>query len=328
MNKPEKLSLALLPTPMQKLERLTKHIGGPEIYVKRDDLTGIALSGNKVRKLEFSLAEAVRGKAATVITTGGIQSNHCRATATAAAQLGLKSHLVLRGNKPEYPQGNVLLDHVAGARIKWITPEEYRERDRIMAELAGALEENGEKCYIIPEGASNEVGAWGYFAAAEEIAAQCRERGLHFDAIYHAIGSGGTTAGLALGLAASGLKTPVKSVSVGGDADYFMKKVGDIAKRLAERYGFTGPAALENLEIVEGYIGPGYAIPYPEVIETIKHVARLEGLFLDPVYTGKAMYGMITEVKKGRWKNSDKLLFIHTGGIFDLFAYNEHFGWE
>ncbi|TET36802.1 MAG: D-cysteine desulfhydrase family protein [Planctomycetota bacterium] len=322
---PEKIDLANIPTPIQELSRLSEHLGGPEIYIKRDDLTGCELTGNKIRKLEFSLAEARGLNADTLITTGGIDSNHCRATVIAGAKLGLKTVLYLRGAEPEHSQGNVLLDRLAGAEIRWITPEEYKERGAIMAGAADEIDSAGGKAYVIPEGASNDVGAWGYINGAFEIADQCAEEGLQFDAVFNAIGSGGTTAGLVLGFKLKGLNLPVMSVAVCNDADYFNEKVSRIMQACVNRYSLDISDMSGGFEIIEGYIGPGYGVPYREVIDSIKLAASLEGIFVDPVYTGKALWGMIDQIKKGRFEKTSRILFLHTGGIYDLFAYNKSF---
>jgi len=325
---PEKISLAIIPTPIQKLSRLSEHLGGPEIYIKRDDLTGCELTGNKIRKLEFSLADARSRNADTLITTGGIDSNHCRATVIAGAKLGLKAVLYLRGEEPEHSQGNVLLDRLAGAEIRWITPEQYKGSEEIMAGAAAEIDSEGGKAYVIPSGASNDVGSWGYINAAFEIADQCAENDLQFDAVFNAIGSGGTTAGLVLGFKISGFNLPVMSVAVCNDADYFNEKVAAIMRACIDRYSLDVSDISGGFEVIEGYIGPGYAVPYKEVIDSIKLLASLEGIFVDPVYTGKALWGMIDQIKKGRFEKTSRILFLHTGGIYDLFAYNKSFEFQ
>ena len=322
INPPKKYQIANLPTPIEHLEKLSAHLGGADIFIKRDDYTESGMSGNKIRKLEFSVAEALRQNADTLITTGGIQSNHCRTTAIAARRAGLGVSLVLRGEAPEIAQGNLLLDHVAGAEITWITPEQYKNNIFYMEKEAERLASEGRKAYIIAEGASDAVGAWGYISAAAEIAAQCRDAGLEFDAIFNAVGSGGTTAGLAVGFARENYPLPVKSVAVCDGSDYFRNKIDGILHDWSEKYALEIPKNVDY-EVIEGYIGPGYAIPYPEVIDTIKTVARLEGIFFDPVYTGKAAWCLFDQTKKGMWKKGRSVLFLHTGGIFSLFAYSE-----
>ncbi len=320
LQSPRRIRLARIPTPIKELERLSEYVGGPRLFIKRDDLTGIGLTGNKVRKLEFALAEALDQGADTVITTGGLGSNHARATAVAARQLGLTPHLVLRGKPGPYPDGNFLLDGLLNAEVELITREEYERRNEIMAEIAANLEKEGRKAYIIPEGASNAVGVWGYFTAAEEIAHQiATERLPHFDAVITPVGSGGTQAGLLLGFHYLKLDIPVIGINVCDDEEYFRKRISALMHDFAERYNYPYELPLEQIQLIDGYVGRGYALSRPEELEVIKLVARLEGIFLDPVYTGKAMYGLIDQMKKGRFGRDQKLLFLHTGGIFGLF---------
>ncbi|MBW1877954.1 MAG: D-cysteine desulfhydrase family protein [Deltaproteobacteria bacterium] len=301
-----RLELARLPTPIQYLERLSSWLGA-EVYVKRDDLTGLGLSGNKVRKLELLLAEAVDHGAEVVVTCGGIQSNHCRATAVAARQLGLQPVLLLRGERSGAPDGNLLLDDLLGAEVHTCDDATYRDhREEVMTELA-----RGRPAYVIPEGGSNGLGAMGYVLASEEAAAQVAER---FDRVVVAVGSGGTLAGLAMG---SDLG-PVRGIAVCDDALTFTTRVRAIASE-AERLGARAlPPSGRRWRVVEGYQGPAYAVAEPPVWEVIRKVAHLEGLILDPVYTGKAVHALVEEVRAGRW--GGRILFWHTGGAFGLFG--------
>lgn len=293
-----RVPLARLPTPLVSLPRLSRALGA-EIWCKRDDLTGIGLTGNKVRKLEHLLADAMAKGAHAVITTGGIQSNHARATAVACRQLGLRPVLLLRGEDPGAPESNLLLDRLLGAEIHWCTPEVYRTaRDRRMQELAREV----GHAYVIPEGGSNGLGALGYVAAAEEVAAEAR-----FDHVVVAVGSGGTLAGLAMGPDVGF----VHGVAVCDDRATFEGRVREIAAD-------AGRPLSDRWEVVEGYQGPAYAVATPEVWETIALVARTEGLLLDPVYTGKAMHALVSEVRSGRW--GGRILFWHTGGVYGLFG--------
>ncbi len=323
---PNRIRLANLPTPIEKLERISKQWGGPEIFVKRDDLTGMVLSGNKIRKLEFVIAEARSRRADILITCGGAQSNHARTTAVAAAKLGMKSLLVLRGQPDSPPDGNGLLDHLVGARIKYITAEDYASRvDEIMTELADGVKKEGLNPYIIPEGASNELGCMGYVAAVSEIAQQMDQLNLKFDHIVCATGSGGTQAGLILGkkLFAPGVK--VLGFNVCDDEAYFVRKIHQIASGAITRFSLPVVLTQEDITIIDGYVGEGYALNRPEEIQFLTDVARTEGLILDPVYTVKAFLGLKDQIQKGRFTADQKILFIHTGGLFGLFPKRQLF---
>ena len=317
---PPRIQLATLPTPIQKLERLSEQWGGIEIYVKRDDLTGMALSGNKIRKLEFVIAEARNQGADLLITCGGIQSNHARATAVAATKLGMKSYLVLRGQQGGETDGNLLLDFLVGAKVKYITPEDYSTRvDEIMTELAEELKKDGYHPYVIPEGASNELGAMGYLAATEEIVMQLQKLKLEIDYLVCADGSGGTHAGLLLGQKFYNQNYQVVGVNVCDDEAFFINKINQISEKAIDRFNLIVDFKNEDIEIIDGYVGEGYALNRQGEIDFIKLVATTEGLILDPVYTGKALFGVRDQISKGRFKKGEKILFIHTGGLFGLF---------
>jgi D-cysteine desulfhydrase len=312
---PRATDLARIPTPVHLLPRFSSEAGA-EIFVKRDDLTGSALSGNKVRKLEYLMTEALDSGADTVLTCGGIQSNHARATAVAAAQLGLASHLFLRGDPPDRAEGNVLLDRLAGARITYVTQEEYRGIDERMAAVAA---ESSPRAYVIPEGGSNATGSLGYARAVREIIGAEAELGVSFDAVVHACGSGGTLAGLVLGRKAYGLRGRVAAVNVCDDAAFFVDKVGRILEEATRRFAPDLEFGPEDVEVLDGYVGPGYARNVPEDLALIRRVAREEGIFFDPVYTAKAFRGMLEEMRGGRLADARRVLFIHTGGIYGLF---------
>ena len=289
----KRVSLAQLPTPVQPLRRLSTEFG-VNIDIKRDDLTGLGLSGNKVRKLEFLLADACAQGAKRVVTCGGLQSNHCRATAVASRMLGLEPVLLLRGSPAAQPNGNLLLNRLLGAEIHFCDAAEYRlNREARMAELA-------PDAYLIPEGGSNALGASSYAAATEEIDGR-------YDAVVVAVGSGGTAAGLGAGVDIG----PVKGVAVCDDRAFFEARIATI---VAEDPALQS----DRIEIVEGFQGPGYAVADAEVWATIAHVARLEGILLDPVYTGKAMHALLSKARAGQW--GGKILFWHTGGAFGLFG--------
>ena len=305
---PERLPLARLPTPIQKVPELA---AGIRIRVKRDDLTGCALSGNKIRKLEYLLAEARHRGATRVITCGGVQSNHCRATAVAAAQLGLRSLLLLRTTSPppegEPPTGNLKLAQLVGAQVRFITPEHYGARNELMRSLA----EPGD--YVIPEGGSNGLGAWGYIRAFREMAAQW---GGAPSSIVCATGSGGTVAGLTIAARAAGLDIPVYGICVAADAPTFQAACALIADEAHHRWPELPQLGAGDFRIVEGFVGRGYALSTEEEMADIARVARASGLLLDPVYTGKAFRALLHE--PARFGPSP--LFVHTGGIFGLLA--------
>ncbi len=323
---PSRIEIANLPTKIEKLERLSNKLGGPNIYIKRDDQTGSEISGNKVRKLEFAVKEALDKGCDLLITCGGIQSNHARATAAVAAKLGMSSCLVLRSSGEEEIEGNYFLDKVLGAKIKFITPEEYREkRMEIMEEVKAELSAQGHKPYIIPEGASNGIGTFGYFEAMKEIDLQEKESGIKFDAIVVAVGSGGTYGGLFLANKIMGYDKNIYGVNVCDDEEYFKKQIEKVIKEsicyINESITFTK----EEINIIDGYVGKGYALSRLEEIEFIHELAKLEGIILDPVYTGKAMYGLVNEIKKGNMEKHRNILFIHTGGLYGLFPKKDLF---
>lgn len=305
-----RIDLVLKPTPVQFLKRLSEKYGF-NIYVKRDDLTELVGSGNKIRKLEYLLWEVLKKGATTVFTCGGLQSNHARATAYVSRRYGLKPVLFLRKGE-KVLNGNLLLDILLGAEIVEVSQEEYEHIDEIFDVHKKMREKKGEKVYVIPEGGSNSLGALGYFNAVLEMNDQLNLES--FDAIVCAVGSGGTIAGLSAGISFLGHHVPVVGVNVTTkSSDYFVEKVKRIISGMEE----YGPRVNETVfEVVDDYRGPGYAIPSSEDVEILKEVASIEGIILDPVYTAKTFRGMI-EMFKNSGKN---VLFIHTGGIFGLFA--------
>lgn len=318
---PESYSFARIPTPITILPRLSALFNGAEIFIKRDDLTGAPLSGNKVRKLDFVLADAILHQADTLITCGGTQSNHARATAILAAQLGMQSILVLRGSSQAVLQANLLLDKLVGAHIRYITPEEYRQVLPLMEQIASeAAKYRGRKPYIIPEGASNALGSCGYIRAAQEIRDQQQALGVEFDAIVVPVGSGGTIAGLLMGKRFYGLHADIIGVCVCDTADYFTHKIFEIVAEAKERFGDDFEVDREDIHILEDYVGAGYAKSMHQEIEVMVQVAQTEGIILDPVYSGKAMTGLLSELHSDRFKDYKKILFVHTGGIFGWFT--------
>jgi D-cysteine desulfhydrase len=300
------VKLANLPTPVHLLERLSDHLG-VEVWVKRDDLTGFGLSGNKVRKLERLLDEASSQGAEVLLTTGGIQSNHCRATAVAARQRGLDVHLLLRGERPAVAESNLLLDDLLGAAIAWCTPEDYRHRrDALLASMADAHQAKGRVPYVIPEGGSNGLGSLAFVDAVDELRNQDAPE---FDAVVCAVGSGGTAAGLAMA------GVPLVGFAVCDDVAYFTDRIHHIA---ADAKTHGGPDLPNTWRLEDRWRGPAYAVATEPVWDAIRTVARLEGLFLDPVYTGKAMHGLFEQARAGEL--GERVLFWHTGGAFGLFG--------
>lgn len=326
----EKLNLANLPTRIEKLEKLSKELNA-SIYIKRDDQTGSEFSGNKVRKLEYLVQDAINKGCNLLITCGGIQSNHCRATVAVATRLGMKSAVLLRISENPPVTGNYFLDKLMGADVRFCTREEYRtHRGEIMEEMAAAYKKQGYTPYVIPEGASNAIGTLGYVNCMKEILEQEKQMGLEFKTIVVATGSGGTHAGLYLANEIMGLGKRVIGMAVCDDTEYFTNISYRIAGE-ALRYlpGFENfKLKKENIEINDKYVGIGYALSRPEELEYIKKAARLEGVIFDPVYTGKGMYGLYNELQPGgNLNHAENILFIHTGGLYGLFPVSETFSW-
>lgn len=323
----KKLKLGNFPTRIERLEKFSTMVKG-HVYIKRDDQTGTEFSGNKIRKLEYSINEAINNDCDTLITCGGIQSNHARATAAAGIKLGLKSVLVLRSDEKPELEGNYLIDKIIGADVRIISSEDYRERrQEIMENILKELEAKGRKGYIIPEGASNGIGTFGYLACFKEILEQEKEHGIIFDTIVTAVGSGGTFAGLYLGnkLTDSGKK--IVGINVCDTAEYFKERVSEILQEVKTYIPNTEfEISKDDMCIIDGYVGDGYAVSRTEELDFICDFAEAEGIILDPVYTGKAMRGLYTEIKKGTFKDSKNILFIHTGGLFGLFSKRNQFG--
>ncbi|MDP3437310.1 MAG: D-cysteine desulfhydrase family protein [Bacteroidales bacterium] len=320
-----KLDLANLPTPISRANRLSDELG-VNIFFKRDDQTGSEISGNKIRKLEYALKEALDKGATMVITTGGIQSNHCRATTAAATMVGLKVVLLLRISEEPKIEGNFFLDKLFGAEIRFCTPQEYRSsRNEIMKSIADEKEAMGERCYVIPEGASNGIGSLGYFKAMEEIVKQEDEIGVKFDTIVVAVGSGGTYSGLCLANKYFELNKRVIGFAVCDDSEYFVNQIDNINREALVHLDKPIEISKNDIEINDKYTGIGYALSTPSELEFIKYLASKEAVVLDPVYTAKAMIGLYNEIKSGNMKSSDNILFIHTGGLFGLFPKQEQF---
>lgn len=326
---PDKVQLAQIPTPLQSLDRMSEVLGGPRIWLKRDDLTGSHLSGNKVRKLEFILARAQSLGADTLITCGGTQSNHCRATAFVAAQLGMKCHLILRQDDPESApatDGNLLLGALAGASIEIFPAKGFASQLSSRMKAAQRLySDAGHNPYLIPIGASDGVGIWGYIGAAEELKSDFQRLNISPKHIVCASGSGGTQAGLTVGAKIFQLGADVLGFAVCDNADYFFAKVrSDIAAWRREYPDQAGDIVCK-VQTNDQYIGAGYAQASDEVLAFIAWVAKTEGVLLDPVYTGKAFYGLVEEIKKGTFSGERDIVFVHTGGAFGVFPWRQRF---
>ncbi|MEJ2171145.1 MAG: D-cysteine desulfhydrase [Woeseiaceae bacterium] len=319
-----RVELAHLPTPLEPLPRLSEHLGGPQIWVKRDDCTGLATGGNKTRKLEFSMAEALAQGADTVITVGAVQSNHVRQTAAAACKLGLRCEVLLEHRVTDptdayATSGNVLLDRIFGANLR-----EYAggtDFDAAMADVAAEIQAGGGKPYLIPGGASNRVGALGYVNCALELIEQADAMGLSVDHLVTATGSAGTQAGLIVGLKAMRPEIPLLGIGVNVSKDVQEERVYKLACETADYIGKPGIVARADVVANCDYVGAGYGIPTAGMNEAVLLLARLEGLLFDPVYSGKALAGMIDLVRKGEFAGAENIVFLHTGGAAALFAY-------
>lgn len=329
-----RVELCHRPTPLEPMDRLADHLGGPRLLVKRDDCTGLALGGNKTRKLEFLMGDALAKGANTVITVGGVQSNHCRQTAAAAARLGLKCELVLphlsRFESSTYEtSGNVLLDRLLGARLH-VTADRDRATER-SREVLAEVRARGDVPYFIPAGGSTAIGALGYVDAALELARQTHERNLRIDHVVVTTGSCTTHAGLIVGLAAVeqspefDCRPSLIGISVYQRLPEVVATVKQKVRETAELLGLDGAALEERIVVTDDYLGGGYGEPTDAMVEAVGLAARLEGLLVDPVYTGKTLSGLIDLVRRGHFKPSDNVLFWHTGGTPALFAYREAF---
>ncbi|MDR5694318.1 MAG: D-cysteine desulfhydrase family protein [Armatimonadota bacterium] len=316
-----RVKLASLPTPLEEMPRLTEILGGPRLLIKRDDLTGLAMGGNKARKLEFLLGEARSRGADVVVTTGALQSNHARMTAAAAQKLGLRAILVLSGEEPAEYQGNLLLDALFGAEVRVIQSEEEYILHATMEDVARELSREGHRPYLIPLGGSTGLGACAYIEAALELLLQANAMGVAVDAIVHATSSGGTQAGLFVGTKLTQAHIKVVGISAGPPREVVERRVASIVEEVARLLQLDLRAHPDDLIVLDGYVGDGYGIPTPQCIDAIRLLARTEGILLDPVYTGKAMAGLIDLIRQGHFDPSQTVVFWHTGGIPALFAH-------
>lgn len=322
-----RLSLGHFPTPLEALPNLSRYLGGPTIYIKRDDCTGLATGGNKTRKLEFLLADALQQKADVVITQGATQSNHVRQTIAATAKLGLESQVLLEKRVSDFGDdyqhsGNILLDRLLGGNIAAHLPA-GSNMQQAMAHLAETLREQGKRPYIIPGGGSNPIGALGYVACAEELLYQSSQQRLRIDHVVHATGSTGTQAGLVTGLTANNSGIPVLGISVRAAKDQQEQNVYRLAQQTWELLGLKGEFPREAVVANSDYVGAGYGLPTDGMLEALMLSARLEGILLDPVYSGKGMAGLIDLIRQGRFSADDNVVFIHTGGSVGLFGYRQ-----
>jgi len=328
MTRPEKLDillekripLALLPTPIQKLERLSGELG-VNLYVKRDDLTESVASGNKIRKLEYLLYDAKEKGCDTLITCGGVQSNHCRATAAVAVRMGMECHLILRGDAPGVPDGNLLIDRILGASTAFYSRKDFKRLHEIEQETVAMLEKKGKRPYLIPMGGSNATGSLGYIRMINELKGEKTS----FDTIFCALGSGGTYAGILLGLAHAGLRMEARGIAVCDDNAYFKNEVARILNEFQEWYGLSFPPEMFEVNADDRFVGIGYALNTPEELRELIRIARLEGLILDPVYTLKTFLGMMRQIQEGAVPPGSNILFVHTGGHYGIFPKGEEF---
>jgi D-cysteine desulfhydrase family pyridoxal phosphate-dependent enzyme len=324
-----RISLAHLPTPLEELDKLSKHLGGPKMLVKRDDLTGLATGGNKTRKLEFLMAEALAQKCDCVITAGGPQSNHCRQTAAASARLGLECHLVL-GGQPTQEAGNLLLDELLGAKLHWVSKSERNAR---MKTLAAELQRQQRHPYVIPVGGSNACGALGYVVAMAELMEQLNARQLQVDHIVFPTSSGGTQAGIVLGAQLVGFRGQITAISVDqipdeqvpmeNHSERFIEEVCRVANGSAALLGVTQQLEVEQFSTCYDYLGDGYGVLGDLEREAIKLVARLEGMLVGPVYSGRALGGLIDQIRQKVYSPNQSVLFWHTGDETTLHAYRD-----
>lgn len=324
----KRVSLCHRPTPLEPLNRLSEYLCGPQVMIKRDDCTGLAGGGNKTRKLEFLIADALEKGADTIITTGALQSNHARQTAAAAAKVGLKCELVLprivhRCDLPYESSGNILLDRLLGATVHVVNDRTEAE-DRIH-QLIEAASAQGEKAYFIPSGGSNPIGALGYVDAMTECLDQAEDAGLL--PTHHVVvtGSGGTHAGLLVGLLQQNTEQRVCGFAISQAAEEHKAVVRSLANETAALLGHPLDVQIDQILVDDEFRGPGYGEPTDAMLEAVSLTARLEGILLDPVYTGKAMAGLIESIRRGQFQPTDRIVFWHTGGTPAIYAYQPLF---
>ncbi len=316
-----RIKLAYLPTPLEEAPRLTECLGGPRIWIKRDDLTGLAMGGNKARKLEFQMGQARARDADVIITVGAPQSNHARMTAAAAKRLGMDAVVVLGGEAPEFFQGNLLLDRIFGADVRILQTDDDYILSATIEDIARQLKQQGRRPFVIPRGASNAYGAAAYLEAAIEMLSQANAMGIRVDAIVHASTSGGTQSGLYAGTRLTESGVQVIGISAGPKKEVVVKRVLGIVTDLAELLDLQWRPHPDDIIVYDDFVGEKYAVPTPEGLEAIRVLARTEGVLLDPVYSGKGMAGLIGLIASGRFTPDQNVVFWHTGGQPALFAF-------
>jgi D-cysteine desulfhydrase family pyridoxal phosphate-dependent enzyme len=315
-----RIRLANLPTPIVELPRLGRELGGPRIYIKRDDLTSLVLGGNKVRKLEFLIADAIQQGCDTVITAGRSQSNHACLTAAAALQSGIHPVLLLFDDHPTADVGNLFIDRLLDAECRFFPEKEYERVETFLFQVAEEFKSKGRHPYVIPIGGASPIGCLGYILAADEIKEQLNSMEIYPDFMIHASSSGGTLAGLEIGRRLFGLDVPVVTMTVYRPGQELAKRVVREAEKTIAHLGLNLTLRPSDLTIYDQYIGPGYGIVTEEIVRTIQLFARTEGIMLDPVYSAKAAWGLIDLIGRGVYQQNQTVLFIHTGGIPGLFA--------
>ena len=332
LSKYPRVKLIHSPTPLEYLENLTQHLDGPDIYIKRDDCTGLAFGGNKSRKLEFLIGDALKNKSDVIITAGAVQSNHCRQTAAAATKFGMECIIVAKPSWSKEYNGNLFLDELLGAKL--VLLEEDNEAldqggklsmEETIENLMADLKTKGKNPYYIPVGGSNSIGSLGYISMTMELIAQANEIGIEIGSMVAASGSGGTQTGMILGadVEKSGIQTVGMAIS--SDATIVIPKLKDLCNQTSDYYELGLSYEEKDIIFNDNYIGEGYGIPSEEMIEAVKLLARKEGIILDPVYSGKAFAGMVDLIKKGYFDKSKAVVFIHTGGTPALFVYSDSF---
>jgi D-cysteine desulfhydrase len=314
-----RVELAHAPTPLLKLERLSTELG-VELWVKRDDLTGLLETGNKIRKLEYLIGEALAQRADTLITCGTLQSNCCRAVSAVAARLGLKAMLALKGVPPPEYDGNLLLDRLLGAEVRYCTDEEWEKVDQVMQEMAGRARAAGRTPYVIPESGATVVGALGYFSCGQEIAQQVRHGAPEFDTIAITAFSGGSQAGLLMAKQLTGLQAEIVGVPIAWEAERVRSYVTDVIEQARRRWSLAVQVP-DEIRLLDGYQGAGRAEVAPEDLAMVLRVARREGVVLDPVYTAKAFGGLLDHIRRQPGSLGRRICFIHTGGVFSIYPF-------